>query len=106
MDWFQDHKPLSQEESTFMEHKDDFVAISDGQECGWLDGVVEDTLNICLPSKLMKVHHPLPLSRLLLQPPTPNPLTHTLSRRSSPPPNNASAQTPTTSTSAANAAST
>lgn len=55
MDWIQDHKPLSQEESTFLAHKDDFVALSDGQECGWLDGVVEDTLNWCLPSNLMKV---------------------------------------------------
>ena len=55
VDWIEDHKPLSQEESSFLAHKDDFVALSDGQECGWLDGVVEDTLNYCLPSNLMKV---------------------------------------------------
>lgn len=63
LDWFQDHKPLSHEKSTFLEHADDFVAISDGHESGWLDGVVEDTLNICLPSNLMKVPS-LPLSSL------------------------------------------
>ena len=55
VDWMQDHKPLTKEESTFLEHKDDFVALSDGQENGWLDGVVEDTLNFCLPKNLMKV---------------------------------------------------
>lgn len=55
MDWIKDHKPLSQEESSFLAHKDDFVALSDSQECGWLDGVIEDTLNYCLPSNLMKV---------------------------------------------------
>ena len=55
MDWIQDHKPLTSEESTFLEHKDDFVALSDGQENGWLDGVVEDSLNWCLPKNVMKV---------------------------------------------------
>lgn len=55
MDWIQDHKPLVPGELSFMKHKDDFVALSDGQECGWLDGVVEDTLNWCLPGRLMKV---------------------------------------------------
>lgn len=55
MGWIQDHKPLVPSELTFRKHKDDFVALADGQECGWLDGVVEDSLNWCLPSKLMKV---------------------------------------------------
>ncbi|KAF6240808.1 hypothetical protein HO173_001481 [Letharia columbiana] len=54
IDWIEDHKPLSPEESTFIQHKDDFVALSDGQECGWLDGMVEDGLSWCLPVKLMK----------------------------------------------------
>lgn len=58
MDWIQDHKPLVHAESAFMKHKDDFVALSDGQECGWLDGVVEDTLNWCLPGKTTKVRTP------------------------------------------------
>ena len=57
MSWIRDHKPLTQEESTFLEHKDDFIALSDGQENGWLDGLVEDSLNWCLPSNLMKVRH-------------------------------------------------
>lgn len=55
MAWIQDHKPLVQGELNFRKHKDDFVALADGQECGWLDGVVEDTLNWCLPNNLMKV---------------------------------------------------
>ena len=57
MDWIQDHKPLSKEESKFLEHQDDFVALSDGQENGWLDGMVEDTLNFCLPKNIMRVCH-------------------------------------------------
>ena len=55
MDWIQDHKPLVQGELTFRKHKDDFVALADGQECGWLDGVVEDTMSWCLPGEIMKV---------------------------------------------------
>lgn len=55
MTWIQDHKPLVLGELNFRKHKDDFVALADRQECGWLDGVVEDTLNWCLPSRLMKV---------------------------------------------------
>lgn len=58
--WIKDHKPLSPEESTFIQHKDDFVALSDGQESGWLDGIVEDGLSWCLPVKLMKVRCHLP----------------------------------------------
>ena len=54
IDWITDHKPLTAEESTFLSHSDDFVALSDGQENGWLDGVVEDALNFCLPGNLMR----------------------------------------------------
>ena len=53
--WIKNNKPLSQEESTFIQHQDDFVALSDGQESGWLDGIVEDGLSWCLPTTLMKV---------------------------------------------------
>ncbi|CAD6575582.1 MAG: hypothetical protein ASARMPREDX12_007384 [Alectoria sarmentosa] len=54
INWIEDHKPLSTEESAFIHRKDDFVALSDGQESGWLDGIVEDGLTWCLPLKLMK----------------------------------------------------
>ena len=63
--WIRDHKPLSHEESTFVQHQDDFVALSDGQESGWLDGIVEDGLRWCLPAKLMKVVSHLAFSQLL-----------------------------------------
>ena len=59
--WIRAYKPLTIEERTFLEHQDDFVALSDEQECGWLDGLTEDTLNACLPANLMKVHSFLPL---------------------------------------------
>ena len=68
MDWIRDHKPLTKEESSFLEHKDDFVALSDGQENGWLDGLVEDTLNWCLPDNLMRVRHDTFLEPTAAQP--------------------------------------
>ncbi len=57
MDWVRNHKPLVHAEMTFMKHKDDFVALSGDQECGWLDGVVEDTLYWLLPSTIMRVSY-------------------------------------------------
>ena len=65
IDWIGDHKPLTIEESDFIKHKDDFVALSDGQESGWLDGIVEDGLAWCLPKKLMKVITQLAVLQLL-----------------------------------------
>ena len=62
IEWIKQHKPLSSEESTFIQRKDDFVALSDDQESGWLDGIVEDGLGRCLPLKLMKVRHHFSLS--------------------------------------------
>ena len=53
--WMQNKAPLTQEESDFLEHQDDFVAVSSGQEAGWLDGVVEDTLKWCMPKKIREV---------------------------------------------------
>ena len=53
--WMKNIKPLTPEEREFMNHKDDFVALSDDPECGWLDGVVEDTLSGFLPKKLIDV---------------------------------------------------
>ena len=53
--WIKGHKPLSPEESKFVHRKDDFVALSDAQENGWFDGVVEEGLTRCLPIKVMKV---------------------------------------------------
>ena len=55
MNWIKPNKPLTVEEMTFVEHKDDWVALNDGQENGWLDGVVEDILKRLLPKFLMKV---------------------------------------------------
>ena len=65
LNWIRAHKPLTVEESSFLEHKDDFVALADGQENGWLDGVVEDCLNFFLPGNLMRVccHQLRPLTQ-------------------------------------------
>ena len=55
VDWIEDHDPLTVEESKFIQRKDDFVALSNGQENSWLDGIVEDGLSWCLPLRVMKV---------------------------------------------------
>ncbi|KAL2037595.1 hypothetical protein N7G274_009708 [Stereocaulon virgatum] len=53
--WMKNEKPLTYEERSFMEHKDDVVALSEERECGWLDGVVEDTLTWFLPRRFTEV---------------------------------------------------
>lgn len=53
-DWIVDHNPLSLEETLFLGHTDDFVHLSDGDECGWLDDALQDGLTKCLPDFLMK----------------------------------------------------
>ena len=41
-----------------MGHADDFVALADRKECGWLDGFVEDAIFQWLPKKFHNVGHP------------------------------------------------
>jgi len=67
--WIHNKKPLSREESKFVKHDEDFIALADGQEGGWFDGFVEDILSL-VPCKLSRVSLP-PLS--LLQTTTPFP---------------------------------
>ena len=53
--WFWDRKPLDRGESHFMRNaSDDLVALSNGQEDGFFDGMVEDALG-WLPRPLVKV---------------------------------------------------
>ncbi|MCJ1267159.1 hypothetical protein MMC22_007044 [Lobaria immixta] len=52
-DWILGIKPLSREETDFVKHGEDFVALADAEEGGWFDGVVEDCLS-CLPGGLAK----------------------------------------------------
>ena len=57
-DWIRDEAPFTPEETAFVNHSDDFVALSsNSREGGWLDGLVEDTLTWCLPNRLLKVRH-------------------------------------------------
>ena len=53
--WFWDEKPLSREETCFLMHEYDFVAVNDGQEAGSLDVFVEDTMTKYIPKRIMKV---------------------------------------------------
>ncbi len=55
--WIQDHRPLvSQESSGLLKNRDDLVSLSDGQEYGWIDTVVEEILSSrILPRNLIKV---------------------------------------------------
>ena len=52
--WIWHYKPLVEEETPFIEHSDDLVALSNRQESGWLDGFVEDVLLMCLPRVLLQ----------------------------------------------------
>ena len=55
VNWMQNEAPLTQEESDFLEHQDDFVSLTSGQEAGWLDGKIEDALKWCLPKHTREV---------------------------------------------------
>ncbi|KAF7508635.1 hypothetical protein GJ744_009027 [Endocarpon pusillum] len=51
--WILDRKPLTREETKFVQYGDDFVALADGAEDGCIDGMVEDVLG-CLPRSIVK----------------------------------------------------
>lgn len=55
--WILDKKPLSRGETEFLKHRDDFVALADGQEGGWFDGFLENILGY-LPRPFTKVYRP------------------------------------------------
>lgn len=55
------NKPVSREETSFVQHCEDFVALADGEEGGWFDGVIEDTLSY-LPCGLARVQLHSPYS--------------------------------------------
>lgn len=59
--WILDKKPLTRGETDFLKHREDFVALADGQEGGWFDGFLEDVLGL-LPRVITKVYysHPRP----------------------------------------------
>ncbi|KAI4181206.1 MAG: hypothetical protein L6R41_006759 [Letrouitia leprolyta] len=44
--WIDNEKPLCREETKFVRHYDDFMALAEKQEGGWFDGVLEDALSI------------------------------------------------------------
>lgn len=53
--WINNQKPLSREETEFVQHGYDFVALAEKQEGGWFDGILEDVLSV-LPRQITKVH--------------------------------------------------
>lgn len=53
--WILHNKPVTPEETEFIRHSEDFIALADGEEGGWFDGVVEDCLS-CLPNNLAQVN--------------------------------------------------
>lgn len=44
--WIDNEKPLCREETKFVKHHDDFMALAEKQEGGWFDGVLEDALSV------------------------------------------------------------
>ncbi|KAI4200003.1 MAG: hypothetical protein LQ346_002476 [Caloplaca aetnensis] len=51
--WIDAKKPLCREETKFVKHQDDFIALAEKQEGGWFDGVLEDLLSI-FPRRLTR----------------------------------------------------
>ena len=43
--WIHNEKPLSQEESEFVDCKDDFIALCEPPEGSWFDALIEDVLS-------------------------------------------------------------
>lgn len=58
--WIDNIKPLCREETKFVKHQDDFIALAEKQEGGWFDGVLEDFISI----------FPRPLTRAILASPS------------------------------------
>lgn len=52
--WIHNEKPLSQEESEFIDCKDDFIALCEQQEGSWFDGLIEDILSK-IPCKMTRL---------------------------------------------------
>ncbi|KAI4132139.1 MAG: hypothetical protein LQ338_000893 [Usnochroma carphineum] len=44
--WIDNEKPLCREETKFVKHQDDFIALAEKPEGGWFDGVLEDMLSL------------------------------------------------------------
>lgn len=52
--WMYNEKPLSKEESEFIDSKEDFIALCEQEEGGWFDGMIEDLLSK-IPCKLTRL---------------------------------------------------
>lgn len=52
--WMHNEKPLSQEESEFINLKEDFIALCEQEEGGWFDGMIDDVLSR-IPCKLTRL---------------------------------------------------
>jgi hypothetical protein len=52
--WMHNEKPLSREESEFINSKEDFIALCEQEEGGWFDGMIEDVLSK-IPCKLTRL---------------------------------------------------
>ncbi|MCJ1242558.1 hypothetical protein MMC14_010567 [Varicellaria rhodocarpa] len=52
--WLHNNAPLSAEETEFIHHKADLIALGDREENGWFDGFIEDTLSK-IPSRFTRL---------------------------------------------------
>ena len=52
--WLHNNAPLSAEETEFIHHKADLIALGDREENSWFDGFVEDTLSK-IPSRFTRL---------------------------------------------------
>ena len=52
-------KHLLEREQGFLERKDDLVALQEGQERGWLDGIIESRMEAALPETVVHLRSSL-----------------------------------------------
>lgn len=53
--WMLEKKPLYSKEMSFLDQSSDLITLAEGQERGWLDGVVENLLAWCASINILQV---------------------------------------------------
>lgn len=51
-------QPLFTSELAFLDHSSDFITLAEGQDRGWLDGIVESVVAWCASGSMLQVGFP------------------------------------------------
>lgn len=60
--WMRVKQPLFTSELAFLDHSSDFITLAEGQDRGWLDGIVESVVAWCASGSMLQVDFPAILS--------------------------------------------